>query len=113
MRDIHISAMAHEKKQQRGRARSVNALRESERWLRATFEQAAVGITRVNLDGVLKNVNQKFCDMLGYGRDELCGKTIRDITFPEDYGKGAQYRTALVCGEEIKPDAGEKRFVRK
>jgi len=88
------------------------ALAESEERFRATFEQAAVGITHVNLDGVLVNVNQKFCDMLGYGRDELIGKTVSDITHPDDYGQGSRYREMLTRSA-LESASGEKRFLRK
>ncbi len=88
------------------------AQRESEQRFRETFEQAAVGITRVDLNGVLVDFNQKFCDMLDYGRDELLGKHIRDITHPEDYGRGAQYRAQLT-DRAMKSATGEKRFIRK
>ena len=79
---------------------------------RAMFENAAVGITRVDLDGVLVDVNQKFCDMLGHARDELIGKSIRNITHPDDYGQGAAFRSQVTRGE-MKSVIGEKRFVRK
>jgi diguanylate cyclase (GGDEF)-like protein/PAS domain S-box-containing protein len=92
--------------------RALQALRESEERFRTIFEQAAVGLTRVDLAGVLVDVNQKFCDMLGYARDELLGKTIREITHPSDYGQGSDYRTQLVRGS-AKSRTGEKRFVRK
>ena len=88
------------------------ALRESEQRSRETFEQAAVGITHVDLNGVLVDVNQKFCDMLGYARDELLGKTVKDITHPDDYGRGSQYRKLLAHGAS-KAMSGEKRFLRK
>ena len=51
------------------RKQAEQVLRESEERFRAIFEQAAVGITRVGLDGVLVEVNQKFCEMLGYARN--------------------------------------------
>src|SRR6185295_15078575 len=86
--------------------------KETERRFRETFEQAAVGITRVDLNGVLVDFNQKFCDMLGYTRDELLGKAIQDITHPGDYGQGSQYRAQLVQGA-AKSRSGEKRFLRK
>ena len=76
------------------------------------FENAAVGITRVDLNGVLVDVNQKFCDMLGYSRDELLGKTVGAITHPDDYGQGARYRAEVTQGG-TQTRAGEKRFVRK
>src|SRR5687767_9533658 len=95
-----------------GRDGALQALRESEERFRAIFEQAAVGLTRVDLDGMLVDFNQKFCDMLGYTRAELLGKTIRDITHSVDYGQGSTYRAELVKGA-AKSRSGEKRFVRK
>jgi diguanylate cyclase (GGDEF)-like protein/PAS domain S-box-containing protein len=88
------------------------AARENERRLRETFEQAAVGLTRVDLSGVLVEVNQKFCDMLGYTRGELLGKAVKDITHPDDYGYGSRFRERVTRGES-KSAVGEKRFVRK
>ena len=79
---------------------------------RAMFENAAVGITRVDLNAVLVDVNQKFCDMLGYTRDELIGKAVKDITHPDDYGHGAAYRGQVTQGL-MKSVIGEKRFLRK
>ena len=86
--------------------------RENEQRFRETFEQAAVGITRVDLGGVIVDVNQKFCDMLGYSKPELLGVHIRDITHPEDYGQGSKYRAQLTH-HAMKSASGEKRFIRK
>jgi diguanylate cyclase (GGDEF)-like protein/PAS domain S-box-containing protein len=94
------------------RREAESALRESDRRFRDIFDQAAVGITRVNLQGVLVDANQKFCDLLGYARGELIGKAIRDITHPDDYGTGARYRDQLTGGT-MRSVAGEKRFVRR
>jgi diguanylate cyclase (GGDEF)-like protein/PAS domain S-box-containing protein len=94
------------------RREAETALAESERRFRDIFNQAAVGITRVNLDGVLVEVNQKFCDMLGYSRAELIGKSVKDITYVEDYGRGARYRAELAVGTSSTA-SGEKRFVRR
>ncbi|HWI15322.1 MAG TPA: PAS domain S-box protein, partial [Burkholderiales bacterium] len=79
---------------------------------RAIFDNAAVGITQVRLDGVLVDVNDKFCEMLGYTREELRGKSIRDITPAEDYGAGASFRERIVQGQ-LPAIAGEKRLIRK
>jgi diguanylate cyclase (GGDEF)-like protein/PAS domain S-box-containing protein len=89
-----------------------NAACEKEQRANDFIEQAAVGITRVSLNGVLVDVNQKFCDMVGYDRSELIGKAIEDITHPEDYGQGSRLR-ALLVGSETKSASGEKRFIRK
>jgi len=92
--------------------RADTALRESERRFREMFEQAAVGITRVDLGGFLVDFNQKFCEMLGYEREELLGRHLREITHPDDYGQGSQYRAEVTDGT-AKSRTGEKRFVRK
>ena len=60
------------------------ALTQSERQLRATFEQAAVGIARVTTDGRWLDVNEKLCHIVGYTREELLSRTIQDITYPQD-----------------------------
>jgi len=94
------------------RQQAEQAARENERRFTEFFEQAAVGMTRVSLDGALVEVNQKFCDMLGYRRDELIGRAVKDITHPEDYGTGAQFRAKVSQGE-MKAASSEKRFIRK
>ena len=86
--------------------------RENEKRFREIFEQAAVGITRVDLNGVLIDCNQKFSDLLGFTREELLGKSMREITHPDDYGTGAQYRSQLAGGDGGSR-TGEKRFIRK
>jgi diguanylate cyclase (GGDEF)-like protein/PAS domain S-box-containing protein len=76
------------------------------------LEQAAVGITRLSLDGVLVDVNQKFCDMLRYDRSELIGKAVNDIAYPDDHERISELN-ALFVNCEMKSSASEKRFVRK
>ena len=93
-------------------ARTAPPLPGTEQQYRAMFENAAVGITRVDLNGVLVDLNQKFCDMLGYSRDELLGKTVREITHPDDYGQGTRYRAEVTHGD-AQSRSGEKRFLRK
>lgn len=50
---------------------ATEALRESEARLRATFEQAAVGIAHVGLDRRLLLANDKFREILGLEREQL------------------------------------------
>ncbi|MGB7085854.1 MAG: PAS domain S-box protein, partial [Phormidesmis sp.] len=60
------------------------ALKESKQRFRATFEQAAVGIALVGLQGQWLRVNQKLCDIIGYTSAELAQKTFQEITHPDD-----------------------------
>lgn len=56
----------------------------SEAKFQATFEQAAVGIAHVGLDGALLQVNRKFFEIVGYDQGRLETLTFQDITYPED-----------------------------
>ena len=88
------------------------ALRASEERFRGTFENAAVGIAHRDATGRFLRVNEKFCAIVGYSREELLQKTIRDITHPDDLAASIDAFTALWQGES--PTLGlEKRYVRK
>src|ERR1700687_5877253 len=75
------------------------ALRHSEERFRGTFENAAVGIGHRHLDGRFLRVNQKFCTILGYPRDELLQRTGQEITHPDDLDAGVDLTEALLRGE--------------
>jgi len=88
------------------------AFHESEQRFRVTFEQAAVGIAHVGLNGQWLRVNQKLCDIVGYTREELSQRTFQDITHPEDLDSDlVLYRQALAG--DLNTYAMEKRYLRK
>lgn len=90
----------------------ADALKESEERFWATFEQAAVGIAHVGLDGRWLRVNQKLCQILGYPREELTARTFQEITYPEDLGADLVQAADLAAGR-TDSYAMEKRYVRK
>lgn len=92
--------------------RAGTALAVSEARFRATFEQAAIGIAHTSLDRRYLQVNQKFCDMLGYTRDELVGMPSNSITHPDDIESAGSYRQQLLAGL-VKSATAERRYVRK
>ncbi len=81
------------------RAVAETALRESEEHFRGIVNQAGVGITQVGLDGSYMLVNDKYCEIVGYDRDELATMTTRDIISPMDYDQAAVLRNRLLNGE--------------
>jgi PAS domain S-box-containing protein len=87
-------------------------LRESEQRFRTTFEQAAVGINHTEPDGRYVRVNQKFCEIVGYTREELLEQTFQDITYPDDLELDLEYVRSLLVGE-IQTYSREKRYLRK
>jgi PAS domain S-box-containing protein len=94
------------------RMRAEEELRESEERFRATFEQAAVGMTQVDLEGRFLRVNQKFSDITGYTIDELAGLSVGDITYAPDFPEEQGLINKLFTGE-ISTFSREKRYVRK
>lgn len=94
------------------RRRTEEALFESERRFRVTFEQAAVGIAHVGLDGSWLFVNERLCNITGYSKDELLCSTFQQISHPEDVENDWDLVRRVIRGE-ILTYSVEKRFVRK
>jgi PAS domain S-box-containing protein len=61
------------------RKKAEQAIRESEVRFRSTFEQAAVGLLHVDLNGKLIRANQKISDISGYSKEELLSMSIFDL----------------------------------
>src|SRR5215467_7117791 len=91
---------------------NIEALRDSEARFKAIFENAAVGIARVAPDGRWLEVNQRFCDIVGYTREETMTKTFDDITHPDDLEADWNQAQRLLVGE-IENYSMEKRYYRK
>lgn len=104
--EIGKTAMAH------GSATRQLALRESEVRFEATFEQAAVGMAHVALDGTFLRVNQTICDILGYPAEEMSTLTFQQLTFPEDLARDLELIDELITGKRSSY-AMEKRYIRK
>src|ERR1700750_1098741 len=79
---------------------------------RATFEEAAVGMALVGLDGRCLQANQRLCDLVGYDPGELTGLALEDITHPDDLGNDLADARRLRAGE-ISTYTAQKRYVRK
>lgn len=88
------------------------ALRESERRFRGTFENAAVGIAHVSPDGRWLRVNDRLCEIVGYSRGELLSRNFADITHPDDLQLDWDYARRALDGE-IDTYAIDKRYIRK
>ncbi len=88
------------------------ALQESEERFRATFEQAAVGIAHVGLDGRWLCINQKLHEIVGYTSEEILERTFQDITHPDDLETDLEYVNQLLAGK-IHTYSMEKRYIHK
>jgi PAS domain S-box-containing protein len=94
------------------RKQAEEALRSSEARFRAIFEQAAVGIGQIDLDGRILTTNQMVSQILGYSREELRQKTFEEITHPEDLPGELELIDGIIAGRDSSYTV-EKRYLRK
>jgi PAS domain S-box-containing protein len=80
---------------------------------KSIFEQSSIGFALTGASsGYFIEVNDKFCDMLGYTIDEIKEKSFADITHPEDVEISIQNFKNLGEGK-IKEYSSEKRYITK
>jgi PAS domain S-box-containing protein len=92
--------------------RAEEALRWNESLYRATFDQAAVGMNYVALDGTFLRVNPRFCEITGYSQEELLQLRFRDLTYPDDMHEDDALAERLLSGA-TGTGSRNKRYIRK
>lgn len=92
--------------------RTEDALRTSELLFRRCFEMGPMGITLTSPDGTWLEVNQRFCEMLGYSSAELLQKSWDQVAHPDDAGLDREELRAVVAGEKDTYEF-QKRLIRK
>jgi PAS domain S-box-containing protein len=93
------------------RKRAEAALRESEALFRAFFEQAAVGIAGISVEGRYVFANQRFCDLLRRPLDEVLQMTTAQATHPDFEAVDAENLRKLQDGHALQCTT-EKLYVR-
>jgi PAS domain S-box-containing protein len=94
------------------RRAAEEALRYSEERFRQTFELAASGIGHVDLEGRFVRVNRSLCEILGYAEGELVGRSVKEISYPEDRDLTDRKRQEVREGR-VESVRFEKRYIRK
>ena len=84
---------------------------EDERRLAATYEQAGIGIVEIDAAGKLLRVNGHLCTLLGLEPEALLGRSVFDLTHPDDAQTDQAQYARQVAGE-IEGYSLEKRFRR-
>jgi PAS domain S-box-containing protein len=94
------------------RLAAAEAHRANEERLSAMFNQAAVGIANVGLDGTFIDTNRKFAQIVGYAPEELPGRTFMELTHVDDMG-GTQEAVAKLMDGGLADYSLEERYIRK
>lgn len=71
---------------------------DAEARVRAVFEAAPDGVFVADRDGFFTEVNTAGGRMVGYPREELVGRSIRDLVVPEELSRQAALKTRLLEG---------------
>ncbi|MFM2065750.1 MAG: hypothetical protein RLZZ584_659 [Pseudomonadota bacterium] len=93
------------------RVQAERARASSEARYSAAFEQSAVGMSETTLDGRWIAVNQRLCQITGYGREALLALRFQDITHPDDMAADQAEMDRVMAGE-TEGFAIEKRYIR-
>ncbi len=76
------------------------------------FAQAAIGMSLTDTKGHFLQVNEAFCNILGFTREELAGLSSYLTTHPEDRDRYSVFNKQLLAGE-INDYIIEKRCLKK
>lgn len=88
------------------------ALRESEELFRKLFENAAVGVGLISIEGYPLKINAAVTDMLGYTEDEMKRMKFTEYTYKEDREKDRILFKQLIDGK-YSYYLNEKRYLHK
>ena len=89
------------------RKAAESALRENEELFRGTFDFSPIGQTMSDLDYRYLRCNEAFCRFLGYPERELVGRSVPDVTHPEDR------HTRSVVRELVDGKTGQAQFQKR
>jgi PAS domain S-box-containing protein len=80
------------------RRRTEDALLKSEAQLRSMFDNAAIGICLVTIEGRIVKGNPAFLSMLGLDSQEVAGRAVTDIVHSDDAAGPAEMLRELIEG---------------
>ena len=89
-----------------------SALDETEQQIRASFNQAAIGIAHFSLKGSWLTCNHKFCQIIGYEQEALQKISIVDITHSDDIPDIQKLMDDLLTGK-AQSFSNDTQFLRK
>ena len=94
------------------RKQSENGIRERERFIQSTFQNAAIGILHIAPDNKIMMANPAFTSLLGYSEVELRTMHVEDLSHPEDRDSALNAIRQMISGGSSYYRS-DKRYLRK
>ncbi|MBF0473237.1 MAG: PAS domain S-box protein [Nitrospirae bacterium] len=91
---------------------AVELMLKGEKLYKITFENAPIGIAHTSISGRFLRVNDRFCQIIGYTKEEIFKITRQSLIHPEEMDQDQTEITRLICGE-VKSIGAEQRYIRK
>ena len=80
------------------RVKAEEAVRNSEQRYRELYDEAPVGYHEIDLDARIVNINRTACDLLGYDREELLGRSVLEVIAPAERAFAGQSLKEKLAG---------------
>ncbi|WP_452230708.1 MULTISPECIES: PAS domain-containing sensor histidine kinase [unclassified Lacinutrix] len=90
----------------------INELQYKEQLIRTTLEHAPNGMVLVGLNGEILNLNKKFCDYLGYTKEELMHTNVNKLSHTGDINIIPIHINEMMNGTKDSFEC-EKRYLKK
>lgn len=109
---VVVGAITLMQRQNRDLHEATEQIQQSKKQLEDTFEQSATGMAHNELDGRWIRLNQTYCDIVGYTKEEMLTRHFRDFTHPDDLALDLHQLQRTLDGE-ITHYSVEKRYIHK
>ncbi|MDX2243879.1 MAG: PAS domain S-box protein [Leptolyngbyaceae cyanobacterium bins.302] len=91
---------------------AAEALRESEERFRRAFDDAAIGMAWIGLNGRFLKVSRSLCEILGYTEQELLTYQFQDLTHPDDLALDEEFSQQMLKNRQ-RAYQREKRYIHR
>ena len=97
----------------RARLKAESTLKDSEVRFHKLFEHAAIGVALIETKtGRYLDINQRYCEFLGYTKEEMLKMSFKDVTDPDYVQENIKNNSLLLAGK-ISEFSIEKRYIHK
>ncbi len=94
------------------RKRAEEELKRSEERFRSLFDEAPLAYHELDANGLIRRVNRAECEMLGYTAEELLGKDVCELVWPDERQCSREAVQKKLAGE-TPPGTFERAYMRR